>query len=140
MNWRYSILTCGLLALLCVLAACEPQPIEIMDADVLIVDTVPDNGALADLDFRQVVADAKAKVFPATVFILVLQENRESGREITQKISGSGVVISPTGEVVTNWHVIDKAVEVRCLLSDGTAMDATVIGSDKDTDLALVQL
>lgn len=96
--------------------------------------------ATGSLDFRQVVREAKTKVFPATVFVLVLQESNESGKKITRTITGSGVIISATGEVVTNWHVVDKAVEVRCLLFDGTPMDATVIGSDQDTDLALIQL
>jgi len=104
-------------------------------------EAIPDAmSATGSLDFRQVVRNAKAKVFPATVFILVLQESHESGKKITREISGSGVIISPAGEVVTNWHVVDKAVEVRCLLYDGTPMDATVVGSDKDTDLALIQL
>ena len=97
-------------------------------------------GAMAALDFRQVIKNAKDKVFPAVVYIRCLQESHESGRKISQEISGSGVIISAKGEVLTNWHVIDKAAEVRCLLYDGRAMDAKVVGSDKDTDLALLQL
>ena len=95
---------------------------------------------LAHLDFRQVVADAKDKVFPAVVYVKCLQESHELGRKISQEISASGVIISPTGEVLTNWHVVERAVEVRCLLYDGRAMEAAVVGSDKDTDLALIQL
>ncbi len=91
-------------------------------------------------DFRQTVQAAKAKVFPAVVFIKVLRESHQSGKKITSEILGSGVLISPTGEVVTNWHVVDKATEIRCLLSDGRPMDARVVGKDKDTDLALIQL
>jgi len=97
-------------------------------------------GALARLDFRQVITNAKDKVFPAVVYIKCLQETHESGQKISQEVSGSGVIISAKGEVLTNWHVVDKAVEVRCLLLDGRAMDAKVVGSDKDTDLALLQL
>jgi serine protease Do len=98
------------------------------------------DGAMARLDFRQVIKGAKDKVFPAVVYIKCLQKSRESGREISQEVSGSGVIISAKGEVATNWHVIDKAVEVRCLLYDGRAFNAKVVGSDKDTDLALLQL
>ena len=147
MTMRHSwILTCSLLVTLCLVSACEPeaQPLLAAECDQeLACDQeldVDGTAALENLDFRRVVADAKAKVFPATVFVLVLSENNESGRKVTQETSGSGVIISDTGEVVTNWHVIDKAVEVRCLLSDGTPMDAVVVGSDKDTDLALLQL
>jgi serine protease Do len=98
------------------------------------------DSALAHLDFRQVISDAKDKVFPAVVYIKVLQETHESGQKISQELAGSGVIISPKGEVLTNWHVVDKAVDVRCLLFDGRAMDAKVVGSDKDVDLALLQL
>jgi serine protease Do len=140
MNRYPWILTGSLLAILCLMVACEPEPQTTLVVDAPQDVQVDGSAALENLDFRRVVADAKADVFPATVFVLVLQENNESGRKITQESSGSGVIISDTGEVVTNWHVIDKAVEVRCLLSDGTPMDAVVVGSDKDTDLALLQL
>jgi len=59
---------------------------------------------------------------------------------VAQEVAGSGVIISKGGEVLTNWHVVDKAIEVRCLLSDGRPLDAKVLGTDKDTDLALLQL
>jgi len=95
---------------------------------------------LAALDFRQVVQSAKDKVFPAVVYIKVIRETHEAGKKISQEISGSGVIVSPEGEVLTNWHVVDKAVQVRCLLYDGRAMDAEVVGTDKDTDLAVVRL
>jgi serine protease Do len=96
--------------------------------------------ALAALDFRQVVNKAKDKVFPAVVFIRCVTENYEQGQKSAASVAGSGVIISEKGELLTNWHVVDKAVEVRCLLYDGRAFDARVIGSDKDTDLALLQL
>lgn len=92
------------------------------------------------LDFRKVVQDAKAKVFPAVVYIKCVREDNQRGEKKHQEVSGSGVIISGTGEVLTNWHVIDKAQSVRCLLSDGRHMKATIVGSDKDTDLALLQL
>jgi serine protease Do len=50
------------------------------------------------------------------------------------------VIISQDGEVLTNWHVVDKALEVRCLLYNGDAYEAKVLGSDKDVDVALLKL
>ncbi len=91
---------------------------------------------LERLDFRRIVSEAKDKVFPAVVFIKCIKESHEEGEKLRQEVSGSGVIISPTGELLTNWHVVDKAVEIRCLLLDGRAIDAKVVG----TDLALVQL
>jgi serine protease Do len=96
--------------------------------------------AIANLDFREVIRSAKDRVFPAVVYIKVLQESHESGKKISREVAGSGVIISPEGEVLTNWHVVHKAVQVRCLLYDGRAFGAKVVGTDKDTDLALVKL
>ena len=96
--------------------------------------------AAGRFDFRKIVSDAKDKVFPAVVFLKVRKESHATGKKVTQEVLGSGVLISKTGELLTNWHVIDKAVEVRCLLYDGRGLSAKVLGSDKDTDLALVQL
>ncbi|MCP4375476.1 MAG: PDZ domain-containing protein [bacterium] len=92
------------------------------------------------MDFRAVVRKAKTTVFPAVVYVRCLRVSLESGKKITQEVSGSGVIISETGEVVTNWHVVDKASEVRCLTFGGKAMDAKIVGQDKDTDLALLQM
>jgi serine protease Do len=91
-------------------------------------------------DFRALVHGAKERVFPAVLFVKCIRESREGGKRATQEVSGSGVLVSEQGEFLTNWHVVDKAVEVRCLLSDGRAFHAEVLGSDRDTDLALGRL
>jgi serine protease Do len=139
---RTALIGCVLLALsMGMIVGCEEAAVTSPDTEHLVA--VETNGALeaaGNMDFREVISRAKAKVFPATVFVLVMQESYESGRKVTSEITGSGVIISEDGEVITNWHVVDKAVRVRCLLSDGTAAEAEVIGSDKDTDLALIKL
>jgi serine protease Do len=98
-----------------------------------------ENG-LGRLDFRQTVQRAKEQVFPSLVFIRCLQTRFEAGSSVSQEISGSGVIISDDGEVLTNWHVIEKADRVRCQLYDGRVFEAKVLGSDKDVDLALLKL
>ena len=95
---------------------------------------------LERLDFREVIDSAKNKVFPTVVFVKCLRESFEGGKKVSVEVSGSGVLISANGEVLSNWHVVEKATEVRCLLYDGRAMDAKVLGSDKDVDLAVLQL
>jgi len=95
---------------------------------------------LDGLDFREVVKQGKDRVFPAVVFIKCVREDLQRGEKRSQEVSGSGVVISPDGEILSNWHVVDKATEVRCLLFDGRAFKARVLGSDKDTDVALLKL
>lgn len=54
--------------------------------------------------------------------------------------SGSGVIVSPEGLVLTNNHVISGADKVRLTLSDGRAFDAKVVGSDVATDLAVLRI
>lgn len=53
---------------------------------------------------------------------------------------GSGVIISPDGYIVTNNHVIDGADRLEVTLNDNRSFNATVIGSDAKTDLALVKI
>lgn len=91
-------------------------------------------------DFRDVVLQAKAKVFPALVYVRVVCKDLGDGKEGKLTASGSGFMISKDGELLTNHHVIDKALEIRCLLSNGRAYDAKVVGSDKDMDVALLKL
>jgi len=97
-------------------------------------------GAAGPVDLAEVLARAKAKVFPALVFVSPVVEQFDEGEKTHQEVVGSGVIISSDGEVVTNRHVVDKAVEIRCLLHDGRVLRAKTIGQDKETDLALLKL
>jgi serine protease Do len=54
--------------------------------------------------------------------------------------SGSGVIISPEGYIVTNNHVVDDAVTVQVILNDNRQFKAKVIGRDPNTDIALVKI
>ncbi|SER55359.1 serine protease DegQ [Nitrosomonas sp. Nm51] len=53
---------------------------------------------------------------------------------------GSGVIVSSNGYILTNLHVIEAADEVEVALSDGRKIEAKVIGSDPDTDLAVLKI
>ncbi len=53
---------------------------------------------------------------------------------------GSGVIISNTGYVLTNQHVIDDAISVEITLMDGTTYDATIVAEDAYRDLAIVEI
>jgi serine protease Do len=54
--------------------------------------------------------------------------------------AGSGIVISPDGYVVTNNHVVEGAQKVTVTLNDGSVFDATIVGTDAQTDLAVVKI
>ncbi|MEP3635340.1 MAG: Do family serine endopeptidase [Shimia thalassica] len=53
---------------------------------------------------------------------------------------GSGFILEQDGLIVTNFHVIDDATEITVRLSDGTEFDAEIIGTDPQTDLALLSI
>ena len=53
---------------------------------------------------------------------------------------GSGFVISPDGIIITNNHVIDNADEIEINFSDGRVLEATLVGRDRDTDLAVLKV
>ena len=54
--------------------------------------------------------------------------------------SGSGVVISEDGYIVTNNHVIEDATEIQVILNDNRKYDAVVIGADPATDIAVLKI
>jgi Do/DeqQ family serine protease len=64
----------------------------------------------------------------------------ERGNKRSQSL-GSGVIIDANrGHVLTNHHVIEKAAEIRVTLNDGRELKAELLGSDPDTDVALLQI
>ena len=63
----------------------------------------------------------------------------ERSRKKEVRSSGSGVVISPDGYVMTNFHVIENATEVMVTLPGGEEYEAEIIGTDFITDLALLK-
>lgn len=54
--------------------------------------------------------------------------------------SGSGVIIASNGYIVTNNHVIDKASKIEVVLDDKRKFEATLVGSDPTTDIALLKV
>jgi serine protease Do len=107
-----------------------------------------------DLDFTE----AAAVVTPAVVYIRTTyaaasnggQDQMEQmfgqmfGQRIRpqgpQRASGSGVIISPDGYIVTNNHVVDKADKIEVTTNDKRTFQAKVIGTDPNTDLALIKV
>ena len=57
-----------------------------------------------------------------------------------QRGLGSGVILSADGYIVTNNHVIADAERLEVTLNDNRNFNATVVGSDPDTDLALIKI
>ncbi len=103
---------------------------------------------------RSTVVQVVDKVSPAVVYIGTVQlvEQRFRGRTVFDDFFapqderraveglGSGVIIDPSGVIVTNDHVIRGASEIHVVLADGRQVDAEVIGSDSDNDLAVLKV
>ncbi len=64
----------------------------------------------------------------------------DQGREQPQGGLGSGVIISASGYILTNNHVVEGADEIEVILNDGRKTKAKVIGTDPDTDLAILKI
>lgn len=89
--------------------------------------------------------EAAAAVTPAVVYIKSVQKNRSSLDDFWRMgqggvSSGSGVIISSDGYIVTNHHVIENASELEVTLNDKRTYEAEIIGSDPSTDLALIKI
>ena len=64
----------------------------------------------------------------------------DQGREEPQGGLGSGVIISASGYILTNNHVVEGADEIEVILNDSRKAKAKVIGTDPDTDLAILKI
>lgn len=89
---------------------------------------------------RAEVDEAVARVKPALVRIEVVSTEYSEGREIKQESSGSGVIITKEGHVVTNHHVAGHAVHLNCTFANREEIEAELIGVDSLTDIAVIKL
>jgi len=91
-------------------------------------------------EIRSAIEAAVAEVKPALVRIHVVDVRHYGGREIKYEASGSGVIISEEGHVITNHHVAGKAKHVVCTLSNKEEIEAERIGTDALTDTCVLKL
>jgi serine protease Do len=104
---------------------------------------------------RSPVVQVVERVSPAVVYIGTVQvvESRFRARNALEQLFfgpmedrraveglGSGVILDAAGIIVTNEHVIRGASEIHVVLADGRQLDAEVIGSDADNDLAVLKV
>ncbi len=108
---------------------------------------------------NQVFISAAQRILPAVVSIessrrvkspsfdffhpfLNREDDEEKGdeEEHIQPGSGSGILISADGYVMTNFHVVEEAAELRVKLYDKREFPATVVGTDPTTDLSIVKI
>ena len=101
-------------------------------------------------------ADSVARAAPAVVNIYtarVVTERRQSApldqlfgdywpsyRQHVERSLGSGVIVDGKGTIVTNQHVIARADSIKVQLADGRIAEATIVGQDPETDIAILHL
>ena len=105
---------------------------------VTITETVKEKElVMPRVDSTEIVSIAEI----ATKTIVQLQVGeRNEDDEFISVGGGSGVVINEKGLIITNHHVIDNATDVRVVFEDGRMYEATVVGSDKLTDIGVVKI
>ncbi len=101
-------------------------------------------------------APAAQRVIPAVVNVFTQQKvrapvaqdpifryffgDRLDGRPRQASNLGSGVIVSASGYVLTNYHVVEAADEIQVALADGRTQPARVVGADPETDLAVLKI
>jgi 2-alkenal reductase len=87
------------------------------------------------------VIDTVRKVEPAVVTVVSnLGGSTFGSRGGQAEASGSGVIISDQGHIITNNHVIDGANSVFVIYNDGTRAEASIVGADPVTDIAVLKV
>ncbi|NWF77417.1 MAG: trypsin-like peptidase domain-containing protein [Chloroflexi bacterium] len=88
-------------------------------------------------DFRPVVAEVMPSVVSVTTEIVV---SDFFGRQYTDYVSGSGMLIDDKGYIATNNHVVEDAQSIYVELVDGRTFSADIVGTDSLSDLAVIKI
>jgi serine peptidase DegS len=70
----------------------------------------------------------------------LLQQHLPAVRQRVEGSLGSGVIVDTAGHVITNYHVVQGADEIRVQLADGRIATPEIVGKDPDTDLAILRV
>ncbi len=96
--------------------------------------------AVVNIFTRKRVIEKRNPLLDDPLFRRFFGDNLPAPRERMENSLGSGVIVSPQGYILTNYHVIQSADDVVVLLRDGRSGVAQVVGSDPETDLAVLKI
>lgn len=103
-----------------------------------------DTGILPAAEVETDVTRAVEKVSPAVVTVINSITAEAEGifgiEKVPAKISGSGVIISQDGYIVTNNHVVEGNTALQVMLSNGKSLNSKFIGGDKFADVAVIKV
>jgi 2-alkenal reductase len=116
----------------------EPAPVAAVQTPVPLA---PQAIQLTATDIETAITQSVEKVGPSVVTVITTITGPMTvfGQAPDQQSSGSGVIISADGFVLTNNHVVAGAEEVAIILANGTEIPAEVVGSDPFDDLAVLK-
>ena len=89
---------------------------------------------------RREIDEAVAQVKPSLVRIQVVATQYYQGREVKYEASGSGVIISKEGHVITNHHVAGHATRIVVILTSNEEVPAELVGTDALADISVLKL
>lgn len=90
--------------------------------------------------YAKVIVEAQVNPFANDPFFSDFFKNFGDPAPRVQNSLGSGVILSPDGLVVSNFHVVGRATEIRVVLSDRREFDARVLLADEQNDLAVLKI
>ncbi len=120
----------------------QPTPTAISPTDISEPPTPPLPHTEIRVEHTSAVIEAVDKVKPAVVTIINSMQPRQDfwGQIYEPKSSGSGVIISKDGYILTNNHVIKDAYDLEVIYADGGKDKARIVGTDPLSDLAVIQV
>ena len=104
---------------------------------------IPTDGTIADVAERTVDSVVNISTSHQSKNEVVFDPFSGDDQTVTPQrelAKGSGVIVTASGRILTNAHVVDGADDIKVTLQDGTELDAKVIGKDVHADLAVLQL
>jgi len=124
------------------LVAVEPEPISSTPASLPSPSSTPETSVFqfSNTDLETTITDAVRDISPSVVTVLgvIPGQGNFFSQAANQEVSGSGVIISQDGYILTNNHVIEGTEQQSIILADGTEVDAEVVGTDEFADLAVL--
>ena len=96
--------------------------------------------AVVNIQTTTIVTEQQSPLMNDPTFRQFFGDRIGKPRQQMESSLGSGVIVSPQGYILTNHHVIKAADEIMVALKDGRNVMASVIGTDPDTDLAVLHI
>lgn len=143
------------LAFLMVISILKPELLSWRGNSVTIKEVAP----VSKTEVVSSYSDAAKKAMPSVVNVFTSKEVQSQRSPLMndpifrhffgdrleaspQRVSslGSGVIVSSQGYILTNHHVVESADEIQVALADGRSIPARIVGTDPDTDLAVLKV